>query len=409
MNQTLDLTFELDCAQVVDELRESLRVVYKRIGMDPGVPQEMARRFNLNKTLTWHLMRLIGAESPLEAMLHIPGRLAMEKVLKAAEGAGASGQETDRVRQAMRRYDIVIRRHVDDRTTLDLMLDGMATEPEHALEASRRLAFRGSSGIRGVQVQTRVLNAFVVPNRDDPQRVDVAAISGYIGVRRLRPKVRCMLLTVRSWRGRPGEERPQGWEPIFEPTDGNPSNSILDHYGKRGHQGKGAALVPTPEGMDIVLTPGEVGNMSMFDIARADMLRGIGNRYADEGEDDTGEVSVSLSVPSERLLFDLLYHKDLDFVGRARPIVFDLVDNYSRGRREKTDPSVLPFVPRVTDLGDSPLVLSTPHVPDHGVLARKVCQRLGVPFEDMRGIRLDVNYPPLNSEITMRFDLPRRS
>ncbi len=407
MEQTVDLTFETDCAAVVSELRESLRAVYEQIGMDPGVPQEMARRFNLNKTLTWHLSRLISAETPLLGMPHIPGTLAMEKVLKAARGAGASADEIERVRSTMRRYDVVVRRHVDDRTTLDLMLDGMATEPEHALEASRRLAFRGASGIRGVQVQTRVLNAFVLPNRENPDRLDVAAVSGYIGVRRLRPRVRCMLLTVRSWRGDEDFALNPHWEPIFEPADGNPSNSILDHYGKRGHSGKGAELVSNPQGMEIVLAPGEVGNLSMFDIARADVLRGIGNRYANEN-DDTGEVSVSLSVPSERLVFDLLYHKDLDFVGRAKPLVFDLVDNYTRGRREQTDPSLLPFVPHVTDLGDAPLMLSTPHVPDHGQLARRVCQRLGVPFEEMRGLRLDVDYPPLNSEITLRFDLPRR-
>lgn len=217
-----------------------------------------------------------------------------------------------------------------------------------------------------------------------------------------------MLLTVRSWRGDEEASRRPHWEPIFEPADGNPSNSILDHYGKRGHAGKGAELVATPEGMEIVLALGEVGNLSMFDIARADVLRGIGNRYADENTDDTGEVSVSLSVPSERLVFDLLYHKDLDFVGKAKPIVFDLVDNFTRGRREQTDPSVLPFVPRVTDLGEAPLMLSSPHVPDHGQLARRVCHQLGVPFEDMRGIRLDVDYPPLNSDIMLRFDLPRR-
>ncbi len=44
----------------------------------------------------------------------------------------------------------------------------------------------------------------------------------------------------------------------------------------------------------------------------------------------------------------------------------------------------------------------------HGMLARKVCERIGVAFEDMRGIRLEIEYPPLNSEILLRFDLPER-
>ncbi|MFG0293361.1 MAG: hypothetical protein ACIAQF_03995 [Phycisphaerales bacterium JB065] len=406
MESGVTLSFETDCAAVVGELRSALEDLYAAIGMDPAVPQEMARRFSLNKTLTWHLSRLIGEDRCLPAMQHIPGSLAMEKVLKAAKGAGATADQCDRVRGAVRRYDLVVRRHVDDRTTLDLMLDGMATEPDKALEASRRLAYRGASGIRGVQVQTRVLNAFLIPNRDDPDRIDIAAVSGYIGVRRLRPKVRCMLLSVRGWQEQ--DDQAIGWEPIFEPLDGNPSNSILEHYGERGHAGKGADLVPTDDGLEIMLQPGQVGNQSIFDIARADVLRGLGNRWAD-GEDSTGEVSVSLSVPSERLVFDLLYHRDLSFVRNARPLLFDMVDRASSGFRSEDHPGLLPLTPALTDLGPGPIVMSTPHVPGHGMLARKVCERLGVAFEQMRGIRMELDYPPINSEITLRFNLPQKA
>lgn len=405
MTKTVELSFESDCAGVVAELREALVEVYGSIGMDPGVPQEMARRFRLNKTLTWHLSRMLAEPDCLPAMPHIPGMLAMEKVLNATLRAGATEQQADRVRRALRRYETVIRRHVDDRTTLDLMLDGMATTPDRALEASRRLAFRGASGIRGVQVQTRTLTAFVAPNAEHPDRLDVAAVSGYIGVRRLRPRVRCMLLTVRSWNDAGG--KPVGWKPIFDSIDGDPGNSILEHYGERGHAGKGADLIPTDGGMEIVLQPGQVGNQSMFDIARADMLPAIGNRWREDG-DDTGEVGVSLTVPSERLVFDLLFHHELEFIGNARSLIFDLVDRKGAGFRDEDHPSVLPFRPSVTDLGGAPLVMSTPHVPGHGMLARKVCERIGVAFENMRGIRLEIEYPPLNSEILLRFDLPER-
>lgn len=405
MDSEVTLSFESDCTSAVDELRAALVELYGSVGMDPAVPQEMARRFSLNKTLTWHLSRLIAEDRCLPAMQHIPGSLAMEKVLKAAKGGGASEAQCERVRTAIRRYDLVVRRHVDDRTTLDLMLDGMASDPDKALEASRRLAFRGASGIRGVHVQTRVLNAFLIPNAQDPDRIDVAAVSGYIGVRRLRPMVRCMLLNVRGWH-RAGEGG-VGWEPIFEASDGHPSNSILDHYGERGHIGKGADLQHTEEGMEIVLQPGQVGNQSMFDIARADVLRGFGTRWADD-RDATGEISVSLTVPSERLVFDLLYHQDLDFVGKARPLIFDTVDRHTHGYRPGDHPGRLPLVPMVTDLGAPPIVMSTPHVPDHGMLARKVCERLGVAFEAMRGIRMELDYPPINSEIMLRFDLPHR-
>jgi len=408
MKHAEPLVFEVEFDGVVQELRSALEDVYKTIEMDPAQPQEMARRFRLNKTLTWHLSRLMRAEFSLLGMPHIPGRLAVDKVLAATRGVGASEVQVERVRAAMRRYDRVIERHVDDRTTLDLMLDGMATSPENALEASRRLAFRGASGIRGVQVQTRVLNAFIVPSAENPDRLDIAAISGYIGVRRLRPRVRCMLLTFCNWEGDTKRVSGPFWKPIFDPIDAVPFNSVLEHYGERGHADSGAEIVPTEAGMDIVLAPGQVGNQSMFDIARGDVLRAVGNRYADDG-DPTGEISVSISIPSERLVFDLLYHKDLNFIRKARPLVFDFMDMDSRSEYQPDDaPSVLPLKPRVTDLGSGPLVLSTPHVPGHPMLARKVCERLGWNYEDMRGLRIELEYPPLNCQIMLRFDLPRR-
>ena len=103
MNNAVDLSFQSDCDQEVSELREALAGVYASIGMDPAVPQEMARRFHLNKTLTWHLSRLLAETDCLPAMPHIPGALAMEKVLRAALGAGATEEQAERVRRALRR------------------------------------------------------------------------------------------------------------------------------------------------------------------------------------------------------------------------------------------------------------------------------------------------------------------
>jgi hypothetical protein len=97
MESEVTLSFETDCALVVDELRAALVALYDAVGMDPAVPQEMARRFSLNKTLTWHLSRLVGEDRCLPAMQHIPGSLAMEKVLKAAKGGGATEAHCERM------------------------------------------------------------------------------------------------------------------------------------------------------------------------------------------------------------------------------------------------------------------------------------------------------------------------
>ncbi len=88
-------------------------------------------------------------------------------------------------------------------------------------------------------------------------------MSGYIGVRRLRPRVRCMLLT--SAGTTPAANQSVGSRSSIRSTV--TGNSILEHYGERGTPAR-ADLIPTDGGMEIVLQPGQVGNQSMFDIAR---------------------------------------------------------------------------------------------------------------------------------------------
>ncbi|MHC4992994.1 MAG: hypothetical protein ACYTGC_18630 [Planctomycetota bacterium] len=141
------VTFEQACQDAVNDLRAALVELYDSVAADPLSPQDVSRRFRLNKTLTWNVSRLIQAPDGLAALTHVPGKAAIEKLLDATQRDGASDRAVENVRTATDAFEHVVEEHVGDRGTLDLVLDGITTPTTDGLERSRKLAFRGNSGL----------------------------------------------------------------------------------------------------------------------------------------------------------------------------------------------------------------------------------------------------------------------
>src|SRR5438477_6125575 len=181
--------FDEECRARVDQLRSAFVELYDSIGADPGSPQDVSRTLRVNKTLAWNVARLLQSPDSLAAVGHVPGDSSLEKVIQASARHGADSEVVANARQAVADFRKMIEAHAGDRPTLDLIIDG--THPaKSSLELSRKLAFRGNSGLYGVQARTRVLCNFLAPNPDDPERLDMVTVSGYVGFRRLRPNVR---------------------------------------------------------------------------------------------------------------------------------------------------------------------------------------------------------------------------
>lgn len=396
-----DSMFEAHCREAVSELQASLIQLYDRCGLDPGTPQEVARRFGLNKTLTWTLARLVQASDTLAAASLVPGLGSIERVVAAAERHGASAADAARVREAATRFETMARHHVGDRSELELALDSMGVGANEALDLSRRLAFRGNSGVHGVQAKTRLLCAMVLPgDRDD--RIDLAMISGYVGFRRLRHTSLWPLFKVRSW-GDPNEPVATArWQPV----EGADPNGILPEF-RRGYA---ADLVETalPGGHEYVLQPGPVGNEGAFDLFRGEILRNGANRFAGEGAGETtGELGANITTPVEHLVFDLVAHESLAFALEAEALVFSRIFDQGHatgsGIAERLPIAQTPMV-----LSGRPPAMATPLVPGYSELFGSMAGRIGLDPAACRAIRVEMRYPPLGSTVSMRFDLPQR-
>jgi hypothetical protein len=396
------VTFERACQDAVNELRAALVELYDSVDADPLSPQDVARRFRLNKTLTWNVSRLIQAPDGLAAVTHVPGKAAIEKMLEATRRDGASDRAIANVRSATSAFEHVVEVHLGDRGTLDLVLDAISTPTSDGLERSRKLAFRGNSGLYGVQAKTKLITGFLCPNPDDATRIDMAMISGYCGFRRLRSSVRWPIFMPRAWASaeEPIEQR---WNSIDESQNGAFSGLSLISKFSQGSLPE-MEVAETDEGMNIMLKPGAIGNPGAFDCFRGDFMRSAAGRYRTE-LDRTGEIGASITTPAEFLVIDLIAHEELDFALQPDVLVYGRF--YSHGEAVGGDEEMrLPIRQKVSSLPGSPPAVATSLVPHYAEIVRMVYERLDWTPSEFRGVRLQMPYPPFGSTVVLQFKLP---
>ncbi len=392
--------FENHCKDVIDQLRAALIELYSDVGADPLGPQQVSRRFGLNKTLTWSLSRVMQEADALAALRHVPGEQAIGKLLTATAQGGAGEDAIERVRAAVRRYDELVDLHVGDRPTLELVIDSFG-EGTDALERSRKMAFRGNSGIFGVQAKCRLAVGLLTPSKDDPGRLDMAMLMGYSGFRRLRDTVRWPLFKLRAW---DADEALTGrrWQSVSGDSDRDELNLMREFCTDPLPD---ISLAQTSDGSDCILEPGPLGNPGAFSCFRGDLMRSAVPRFATPS-DASGEFGAAITTPSEHLIFDIVVHKDLEFALKPELVVYARAFAH-RERTDDGDPAwLLPISTPVVELSGHPPVVSTPLVPGYSDMIHRAQERLGHAPDEFRAIRAHMKYPPLGATVLLRFALP---
>ena len=392
MTLTESKLFEEHCREAVLGLRGAILDLYREIGVDPAKPQDVARRFKLNKNLTWKLARIVQEENAFSAVPLIPGAGGMDIFLEAMSEAGASEPSIERTRGALDAFERMVKLHVGDRAALDLMLDSMGQTPGQ-LEKSRKLAYRGNTGIWGVHARTRVTAQFLAPSRDDPSMLDAAQIAGLEGVQRLRRIPRWPVFRIGRYATAP---TPGNRIPI---DPGEADRPGLIGAGCRGHMPE-IHMLEKDDGITYQLGDGPVGRTGEFSCAFGFVHRAFVPRYA-KSDDRSASLYSAVSMPVEAVLFDLFVHRDLPEAMNATAAVYGqfwgemgVVDDAAR----------LPIHERVVDLGRGASV-ATPLVNDYTDIIALTFERAGWTPQEFHCLRLVVEYPPVPSTVVMRFDL----
>lgn len=396
------LPFEEHLTSAFASLRVSLQSLLSTLDVDRETSPEVARRLNLSRNLTWKVSKVLASQDLHEALQHLPGDAAIDLLLKAAEQRGVPEQTIRSVRESCRELDRVVEVHVGDRSTLDLYLDGMAGGANERLEQSRKLAFRGNSGIWGLQAKARITTAFVAPSSTHEDLLDTAIVGGIVGLRRLRPVVRWPLFRSHRYRA---DGSPESNQPVGEAID--PDFDSPDVPRLIGEFCSTTTLpiraVRDSRGLMYELMEGRVGNTGAFTCFFGSIYRAHAARYASE-DDRTGEFGSHAMLPFETLQFDLFVHRDLPF---ADGVEVRTVGHFD-GAPPRDDTMLAPIAESARELSGRPPLVATPLVDHYDRLIAKVFDRAGWAQHEFRALRLSIVYPPMNSTVIMRFPLPER-
>lgn len=384
-------------------VRGAFAELLSEIGADSDTPTALALRLGINKTLAWRVAKLVAAGERSAVLEHLPRSEGLEILLSACRRLSASPGTLKAAKEAVAALERIVETHAGDRETLDMMLASNGEGgPQSALEG-RRLAYLGNSSIFGVQARTRFALAVEAPSAADASRIDFALLGGLIGLRRLRTDTSVPLFIQHSYH-----------------DDGSPLNNAGTPLDTATAHGSGMPLVGefcTAEASELAafrahtmtryeLKSGPVGNTAAMNWVFGWIDRGFGSIYRDE-RNEFGESSVRNSVPAERMVCDLLVHRDLPLPPPQAFLYGQLGAGlgYPYAGRER---DLLPIAERVESLGRFPPTIGTPAVPRYGEMLRRVMTVGGWRVEEFVGYRLEMQYPPVPTVAVLRTRLPRR-
>lgn len=384
-----------DVQKSVAHLRACLRALVVGAGSDPRQPQEVHRKFGLDRVLTWKLSRMVKAELAEEALRQLPGEESFEIFLAALARAGAPPDEIRRTREAIKAVFSSVEQHVGDRATLELVLDGVP-KGRDGLMVSRKLAFRGNSGLWGVQARVRTQLMVLAPNADDPDLIDSVAVAGWVDFRRLRPNAAWRVFQRRSLTDGPALRAVEPLDPSQVP--GGPM--LLPAFCSNMPQ-----LLTARDGdfTHYEIGPSAAGAAGAFTLFSGVIQRAHGSRWAAE-PGDWVEFAAHVLAPVEHLSFDLLVHRSLPF---AAGTTLKLSSAAFNDGVRRTPYTMMPIEADCEQLGRPPLVASA-RVPRTVELVDQVFERTGWRLDEFVGIRFEVAYPPFPSVAVLVYPLPTR-
>lgn len=387
----------------VQSLRRAFSDVLVSAGADPSRPQDVSRRFGLDKTLTWRIARVIREEDAWEAVAHIPRRPSVRIFISKMAKHGVPQAKLDALLTSVNEFERFIEVHTGDRETLEMMVGAAAKRTaDKRMETFRKNGFQSNSAVWGVRAKLQFSASFVFPS-EVLGYVNTAMICGFGALRRLRPNVPWTIASATAWDyegnpdagggGRPEPMLPEGLvngAPLLPEFCSDPMPALR--------------TIRSPGLSRFELVEGAVGNT-----AAATVVLGwkwpILSPVKQTRPGEVGEHGMRLSTPVELAIGDLFIHRSLAFAMDVKAAVYSDLPRGPRYPEDGNEAGLLPMPSTVADLGEGPPDTTTPEMPRYTELIEYAVSRLGLSSEEFHGFRYRLRYPPIPTLALLRHPL----
>ena len=365
-------------------------------------PIDLTASLGLTKDVASRLLNALAKRDSLAMLCSMPGTEALFKIGKSARGKVSDAEAINEWNRAVEQFEAFISDEVGGKHALDAIASAWLPEARAKFEmANRQSACKAAGNLRGMMADVGVSTYFLLPNPDG-ETVDRVNVTGFVGLRRLRPGLP-IIVGSRRRQPRTDPALPPGRTPIEKyelPV-------LLDQF----------CSTPVPsigitEAGDFSICKmegGEVGTAAVCDVFLSHFAPSLYPRWAPQQGFLTGP-STRLDVPSERLVFDVLTHED---VWKGKDPELRLYEILLRGSATPNDPSYDPYrldlLENVRPLGRGISPCRVAGVDVYQDVLRHVCQARGLDPAALRSYRCDSQYPVYGVQYYMVFEAPDAS
>jgi len=395
-------SFEQAFAAAERGLRGALLELMAAVGADPSQAIDIAKQLGLDRHLARKLTHIALGERPAEVAEHLPGATGVRMVSAAFAKRNVPAALLDDWKAALACFDEVVATHAGDRHGLRRLL-GSLSGGDHG-HASRKAAFEANASVWGVHARVRLNLSVFLPSAETPGWVDALAVSGLLGLQRLRPRTSWPLVRQAVSREHETGDVDRLLERPLDPAAVNGSHLL-----------RAFSTVPddallkttTASGQIWELAEGPVGLTAAVDCVFGRFTTALGPALA-RAEGEYADAMVGLHTPQEVLLLDLLVHRDLPLHRAPAFHMFSRLETGVDMPPRSEERHRLPVDEPVLDLGQAPPAMATPHIPDYPELVQTALSYAGHELSEFRGWRVTVPHPPIPTAGTLRLPLPTR-
>ncbi|MCC6427802.1 MAG: hypothetical protein IT435_13395 [Phycisphaerales bacterium] len=393
--QVQQLTIPAEGKAAVVSLRRTFADVLASVGADITQPQEISRRFGLDKTLTWRIARLVREEDAGEAISHMPRKPSVKIFVKMMARYGASAGRLDELLHGIDEFERFVEGYSGDRETLDAMIHGAAKRvaAEKRMEAFRKGGFQSNCAVWGIRARVHLSISVLVPG-SEPGLLSAGIVCGLIDLFRLRADVPWAVASAVAWdsAGLPAADRlgtplPLHPEGLF---NGVP---LLPQFCSQPTPALRTVRVPNGHSR-FELEGGPEGTGSASTVLLGWKWPGQLSMYASR-PGEIGEHGCHLSTPAELYISDLFVHRSLTFARDPVARVYSEMPGGPRYPSEGREVGLLPMPERVADLGVGPPDTTTPEIRNYTEIFEFAAAAMGFGVNDFQGYRYRLGYPPI--------------
>lgn len=387
----------------VRELRAAILGLASAVGVDLLQPQEVSRRFALDKTLTWKIARVVRDQQGAEAVLHMPGRRRMSMFVGALTRAGASADLAAQVWRAFDAFEQMVEVHSGDRGTLDVMVATPRSKTaEKRLELIRKNGFLSNAAVWGVRAKLQMSVHMLAPH-DTKGTISAITLCGFSEMQRLRENQPWAIANALRWDHRDGEDA--GVTPLH--PDGLISGGpVLPEFCTAPLPQMREQTV-NPENRRYELAPGPVGRNSAVDVVLGWQWPAEYSIY-ETRPGEMGQHAMRLSTPVEVMTLELWVHRSFDFAMNPTMRLYSMLPSGPMFPGDGPDAGILPLQAEVFDLGYGVAAAASPHYSRNAELIRFGAEAMKRDASEFRGFRVTLKYPPIPTMAVLMHPLVKR-